>query len=169
MRFVHQCAQGNARSQNFHLLTGDTLHDSPGELFLIVLITGLIKLEFSSKFVKILADCVRFYLTANLALLVNVPQLVSCLVIGDASSHDMKQQLVDGVLERLKVWLSRREKPLRKLIAAVKMLHLEDEMPGQNTLINDIIKNALQMSCCLVRAPCRGQAAWKASQSDSMA
>ena len=57
---------------------------------------------------KILADCVRFYLTANLALLVNVPQLVSCLVIGDASVHDMKQQLVDGVVERLDVWLSRR-------------------------------------------------------------
>jgi len=136
MRFVHQCAQGNARSENCHLLTGDTLHDSPGELFLI-------KPEFCSKFVKILADCVRFYLTANLALLVNIPQLVSCLVIGDASAHDLKQQLVDGVLERLEVWLSRREKPLKKLIAAVKMLHLEDEMPGQNTLINDIIKNAL--------------------------
>ena len=90
-----------------------------------------------------LADCVRFYLTANLALLINVPQLVSCLLIGDASAHDLKQQLVDGVFERLEVWLPRRENPLRKLIAAVKMLHLEDEMSGQNTLINDAIKNAL--------------------------
>ena len=35
MNFVHQCAQGNARSENCHLLTGDTLHDSPGKLFLI--------------------------------------------------------------------------------------------------------------------------------------
>ena len=88
MRFVHQCAQGNARSENCHLLTGDTLHDSPGELFLVHV---LVKPEFSSKFVKILADCVRFYLTANLALLVNVPQLVSRLVVGDAPVHDMKQ------------------------------------------------------------------------------
>ena len=61
---------------------------------------------------KILAACVRFYLTANLALLANVPQLVSCLVIGDAPAHDMKQQLVDGALERLEIWLSRREKSL---------------------------------------------------------
>ena len=29
MRFVHQCAQGNARSENCHLLTGDALHDYP--------------------------------------------------------------------------------------------------------------------------------------------
>ena len=91
MRFVHQCAQGNARcsSENRHLLTGDTLHDSPGELFLI-------KPEFGSKFVKILADCVRFYRTANLALLVNVPQLVSCLVAGDASAHDSRYEIAVG-------------------------------------------------------------------------
>ena len=56
--FVHQCAQGTARSENCRLLTGDTLADSPGELFLI-------KPEFGSRFVKILADCVRFYLAAK--------------------------------------------------------------------------------------------------------
>ena len=43
MRFVHQCAQGNARSEICHLMTGETLHDSPGELFLI-------KLKLRSKF-----------------------------------------------------------------------------------------------------------------------
>ena len=32
---------------------------------------------------------------------------------------------------------------MRKLIAVVKMLHLKDEMPGRNTLIYGIIKNAL--------------------------
>ena len=51
-------------------------------------------------------------------------RVVLTLLIGDAPAHDMKQQLVDAILERLEVWLSRREKPLRKLIAAVKMLHL---------------------------------------------
>ena len=77
----------------------------------------------TKKSVKILVDCVWFYLTASLAFLVNVPQLVSCLVIGDAPAHDMKQQLIDGVLEGLGVWLSCREKSLRKLVAAIKMLH----------------------------------------------
>ena len=74
-------------------------------------------------------------------ILVNMPQLVSRLVIGDALVHDMKQQLVDGVLERLEVSLSRCEKPLKKLIAAVKMLRLEDEMPGQCKTRSSMIRS----------------------------
>ena len=45
-------------------------------------------------------------------------------MIGGAPAHDLGQQLVDGALERLEVWLPRRGEPLEELVAAAKVPHL---------------------------------------------
>ena len=118
------------------LLTGGTLDDSPGQLFIQ---DGSIR----SKFVKYLGKCHILYLTSNNARLCDIPALIDRLLVGDNHNHDLIQTVVGGELERIELWLARRRPRHLELESACGMLNLISKMPGTPTLIKDTLKNVL--------------------------
>ena len=133
---VQQCWNGIARFQNSSLLTGDTLEDSHGQLFIQ-------DRSIRSKFVKYLGKCHVLYLTANSARLCDIPALIARLLVGDNRDHDLIQMVVGFELERIELWLARRRPRHLELESACGMLDLVSEMPGTSTLITDTLKNVL--------------------------
>ena len=134
---VQECRDGIARSQNSGLLTGFDLHDSPGQLFMI-------NAETRPRFIHIMNTCVSLYLTANTALLVDIPLLISRLVVGETvQSHILKQSVIGGYLERAEDWLARRRPIKQDLQSACTMIGKLQDFPGDNALITDSLKHAL--------------------------
>jgi hypothetical protein len=136
LQLVQQCTEGSARCDNPELLSGASLVDSPGEIFIL-------SPAIRPKFVKILGICHSLYLTSNCALLADISVLLSRLLVGSADTHALKQRTAGAVLERIEVWLSRRVSCVRDLESACVMLDLFQEMPGNNTMISDALDHAL--------------------------
>ena len=136
LRLVQQCRDGIARYENSGLLTGASLDDSPGQLFLM-------DTDIRPKFIHILVTCVSLYLTSNTALLVDISLLTSRLLVGGIQSHILKQSAVDGCLERVEDWLARRRPIEQDLKSACLMIGKLQDFPGENILITDAINHAL--------------------------
>ena len=75
LSLLQQCRDGLARYQNSHFLSGLTLVDSPGQMFLMD--DGI-----RSKFMNIIGICAQLYLTSNSALLCDISLLINRLLGG---------------------------------------------------------------------------------------
>ena len=136
LRLVQQCRDGIARYENSGLLTGASLDDSPGQFFLM-------DTDIRPKFIHILVTCVSLYLTSNTALLVDIPLLISRLLVGEIQSHVLKQATIGGCLERVEDWLARRRLIEQDLKSACLMIGKLQDFPGESILIADAINHAL--------------------------
>jgi hypothetical protein len=138
LSLLQQCRDGLARYQNSHFLSGLTLIDSPGQMFLM---DGGIR----SKFMNIMGICAQLYLTSNSALLCDVSLLIGRLLVGSDVGHELKQVVTNSSspLERIEIWLARRKPYYDDLVAACDMLGQRQEMPGDSSMIADTINNAL--------------------------
>lgn len=136
LSLLQQCRDGLARYQNSYLLSGLTLIDSPGQMFLM---DGGIR----SKFMNIMGTCAQLYLTSNSALLCDLSLLIDRLLVGSNVDHELKQMVTNSNLERIEIWLARRKPHNDNLIAACDMLGQRQEMPGDSAMITDTINNAL--------------------------
>ena len=139
LSLLQQCRDGLARYQNSYFLSGLTLVDSPGQMFLM---DGGIR----SKFLSIMGICAQLYLTSNSALLCDISLLIDRLMVGSNAGHELKQVVTNSSncpLERIEIWLARRKPHNDDLIAACDMLGQRQEIPGDSTMITDTINNAL--------------------------
>ena len=139
LSLLQQCRDGLARYQNSYFLSGLTLVDSPGQMFLM---DGGIR----SKFMSIMGICAQLYLTSNSALLCDISLLIDRLLVGSNAGHELKQVVTNSSncpLERIEIWLARRKPHNDDLIAACDMLGQRQEIPGDSTMITDTINNAL--------------------------
>ena len=122
---LQQCRDGLARYQNSCFLSGLTLVNSPGQMFLM---DGGIR----SKFVTLLGTCIQLYLTSNSALLCDISLLVCRLLVGSSTDHELKHIVTNSSncpLERIEIWLARRKPHNDDLIAACDMLGQRQELP----------------------------------------
>ena len=138
LSLLQLCRDGLARYQKSYFLSGLTLIDSPGQMFLMD--DGI-----RSKFMNIMGICTQLYLTSNSALLCDISLLVGRLLVGNNAGHELKQMVTNssGPLERIEIWLARRKPHYDDLIAACDMLGQRQEIPGDSAMITDTVNNAL--------------------------
>ena len=136
LELVQQCRDGIARYENSDLLTGASLDDSPGQLFLA-------DPQIRPIFIHILSTCHSLYLTSNSALLVDISILMSRLMIGKVQFHESKQIQVGKSLERFELWLARRRPVVQDLQSACIMLDKLQDFPGDSALIEDALRYGL--------------------------
>ena len=125
LHLVRQCGDGIARYENSALLTGASLDDSPGQLFLM-------DNDIRPKFIHIRVTCASLYLTSNTALLVDIPLLTSRLLVGEIQSRVLKQAAIDGCLERVENLLARRRPIEQDLESACLMIGELQDFPGES-------------------------------------
>jgi hypothetical protein len=82
----------------------------------------MINADTMPRFIHIMNTCVSLYLTANTSLLVDIPLLVSHLIVGEIQSHTLKQSVIGGYLERAEDWLARRLPIKQDLQSACTMI-----------------------------------------------
>ena len=99
--------------------------------------------DIRPKFIHILVTCVSLYLTSNTALLVDIPLLISRLLVGEVQSHVLKQATIGGCPERVEDWLARRRLIEQDLKSACLMIGKLQDFPGESILIADAINHAL--------------------------